>query len=133
MGPWAGLNLSNVYLSNAQFTGTSGLTLDDQAEVMARRVAGTFSPGRSVAAIGGLETAEEAFRAVIDSKFPGKIVIFPQIHHLPLTGLKELKQSLPQVAAVLGEDLMWTNEAEEVLIEAFWEKPASADDRTENR
>jgi threonine dehydrogenase-like Zn-dependent dehydrogenase len=117
------VNLSNVYLSNAQYTGTSGLTIDDQASVMARRVAGTLSPGRSVAAIGGLETAAEAIESVIEGKYPGKVVIFPQIRNLPLTGLKELKERLPEVAQKLGEDLMWTNEAEEVLIEKMWEKP----------
>ena len=117
------VNLSNVYLSNAQYTGTSGLTIDDQASVMARRVAGTLSPGRSVAAIGGLETAVEAIESVIEGKYPGKVVIFPQIHNLPLMGLKELKERMPEVAAKLGEDLMWTNAAEEVLIEKMWEKP----------
>ncbi len=123
-GTMGAVNLSNVYLSNAQYTGTSGLTIDDQASVMERRVAGTLSPGRSVAAIGGLETAAEAIESVIEGKYPGKVVIFPQIHNLPLTGLKELKERLPEVAAKLGDDLMWTNEAEEVLIEKLWEKPA---------
>jgi threonine dehydrogenase-like Zn-dependent dehydrogenase len=122
-GTMGAVNLSNVYLSNAQYTGTSGLTIDDQASVMARRVAGTLSPGRSVAAIGGLETAAEAIESVIEGKYPGKVVIFPQIRNLPLTGLKELKERLPEVAEKLGEDLMWTNEAEEVLIEKMWERP----------
>lgn len=123
-GTIGAVNLSNVYLSNAQYTGTSGLTINDQASVMARRVAGTLSPGRSVAAIGGLETAAEAIESVIEGKYPGKVVIFPQIRNLPLTGLRELKERLPEVAAKLGEDLMWTNEAEEMLIEKMWEKPA---------
>ena len=122
-GTMGKVNLSNVYLSNAQYTGTSGLTIDDQASVMARRVSGTLSPGRSVAAIGGLETAAEAIESVIEGKYPGKVVIFPQIRNLPLTGLKELKDRFPEVAEKLGEDLMWTNEAEEVLIEKLWEKP----------
>ncbi len=117
------VNLSNVYLANAQYTGTSGLTIDDQASVMRRRVAGTLSPGRSVAAVGGLETAAEAIESVIEGKYPGKVVIFPQIHNLPLIGLKELEECLPEVAAKLGEDLMWTNEAEEALIEKMWQKP----------
>jgi len=123
-GTMGKVNLSNVYLSNAQYTGTSGLTIDDQASVMERRIAGTLSPGRSVAAIGGMETAADAIQSVMDSKYPGKVVIFPQIHDLPLTSLKELKESLPEVAEKLGEDLMWTNEAEEALIEKFWQEPA---------
>jgi len=122
-GTMGAVNLSNVYLSNAQYTGTSGLTIDDQASVMQRRVAGTLSPGRSVAAIGGLETAAEAIQSVIEGKYPGKVVIFPQIRNLPLMGLKELQERLPEVAAKLGEDLMWTNEAEVALIEKMWEKP----------
>ncbi len=122
-GTMGNVNLSNVYLSNAQYTGTSGLTIDDQASVMNRRVAGTLSPGRSVAAIGGLETAAEAIKSVIEGKYPGKVVIFPQLRNLPLTGLKELKDHFPDVAEKLGDDYMWTNEAEEVLIEKLWEKP----------
>lgn len=123
-GTMGKVNLSNVYLSNAQYTGTSGLTIHDQASVMERRIAGTLSPGRSVAAIGGIETAADAIQSVMDSRYPGKVVIFPQIHDLPLTSLKELKDRLPEVAARLGPDQMWTNEAEEALIEKFWQEPA---------
>jgi D-arabinose 1-dehydrogenase-like Zn-dependent alcohol dehydrogenase len=122
-GTMGRVNLSNVYLSNAQYTGTSGLTIHDQASVMERRIAGTLSPGRSVAAIGGMETAADAIQSVMDSRYPGKVVIFPQIHDLPLTSLKELPDRLPEVAAKLGEDMMWTNEAEEALIEKFWKEP----------
>ena len=122
-GTMGNVNLSNVYLSNAQYTGTSGLTIHDQASVMERRIAGTLSPGRSVAAIGGMQTAADAIQSVMDSKYPGKVVIFPQIHNLPLTSLKELQQHIPEVAAKLGEDMMWTNEAEEALIEKFWQEP----------
>lgn len=122
-GTYGVVNLSNVYMSNAQYTGTSGLTIHDQTLVMDRRVGGTLSPGRSVAAIGGLPTAAEALEAVEHGRFPGKVVVFPQIQDLPLMGLKELATRLPEVAAKLGEDLMWTNEAEQVLIEMFWEKP----------
>ena len=122
-GTMGNVNLSNVYLSNAQYTGTSGLTIHDQASVMERRIAGTLSPGRSVAAIGGMETAADAIQSVMDSKYPGKVVIFPQIHNLPLMSLRELQERMPEVAAKLGEDLMWTNEAEEALIEKFWQEP----------
>ena len=122
-GTMGNVNLSNVYLENAQYTGTSGLTIHDQASVMERRIAGTLSPGRSVAAIGGMETAADAIQSVMDSRYPGKVVIFPQIHNLPLTSLKELNDRLPEVASKLGEDLMWTNEAEEALIEKFWQEP----------
>ncbi len=123
-GTMGRVNLSNVYLANAQYTGTSGLTIHDQASVMERRIAGTLSPGRSVAAIGGIETAADAIQSVMDSRYPGKVVIFPQIHDLPLTSLKELKDRIPDVAEKLGPDQMWTSAAEAALIEKFWQEPA---------
>jgi L-sorbose 1-phosphate reductase len=51
-----------------------------------------------------LETAAEAIESVIEGKYSGKVVIFPQIHNLPLMGLKERP---PEVAAKLGEVLIW--------------------------
>lgn len=119
-GTYGSVDLSKVFLANAQYTGTSGLTIADQALVMDRREAGTLSPGRSVAAIGGLDAAAEAIRAVAEGRYAGKVVIFPQITHLPLTGLNELKERLPNVAARLGANLMWTNEAEAALIDECW-------------
>lgn len=122
-GTLAPLDLSNVYLHNAQYTGTSGLTIDDQAAVMHWAEEGSLSPGRMVAAIGGMETVPEAIQAVIDGTYPGKIVVFPQIHDLPLMGLDELEEKLPEVAEKLGPGHVWTDEAEQVLIEKYWEPP----------
>ncbi len=119
-GTMAPMNLSNVYLSNAQYTGTSGLTLDDQRQVLSQASLGSLSPGRSVGAIGGMNVAKEGIQAVIDGKFAGKIVIFPQIEDLPLLGLDELEKVLPEVAAKLEAGNMWTAEAEEALFEKYW-------------
>lgn len=120
-GTLAPLEVSNVYLNNTQLTGTSGLTLDDQRLVMDRALEGSLSPGRLVAAIGGMNVAPEGIEAVIDGVYPGKIVIFPQIPDLPLLGLDELDEKLPEIAALLDEDGFWTNEAEAALIEKYWD------------
>lgn len=120
-GTMAPLDLSNVYLGNAQYTGTSGLTIEDQAAVMARALDGSLSPERSVAAIGGMKTAREAMAAVMEGRYPGKIVIFPQIHDLPLLGLDELAERLPEVGAKLGPGCVWTDAAETALIEYYWQ------------
>jgi len=123
-GTMAPLDLSPVYLSNAQFTGTSGLTLDDQRLVMQRSLDGSLSPSRSVAAIGGMNAAQQGVEAMMDGRYPGKIVIFPQIPDLPLLGLDELADELPDIAAHLGEGDVWTEEAEKALIETYW-KPGT--------
>ena len=118
-GTLAPVDVSNVYLHNAQYTGTSGLTIHDQAQVMERTLAGTLSPSRSVAAIGGIEAAKDGIEAMMDGRFPGKIVIFPQINGLPLLGLDELEEQLPAVAQHLGPNAAWTAAAEKALLEHY--------------
>lgn len=130
-GTLAPLDLSRVYLGNAQYTGTSGLTIEDQALVMQRAIEGTLSPGRSVAAIGGMSAAREAMQAVMDGRYPGKIVIFPHILDLPLLGLDELHEKLPEVAAHLGPLNTWTDAAERALIEHCWQPPGENDEQLE--
>src|SRR5207244_11554149 len=101
-GTLAPLNLSDVYLHNAQLTGTSGSRLSDQALVIQKTIVGALSPNRSVAAIGGIEAAHDGIRAMMEGRYAGKVVIFPQISGLPLTGGAELKDTLPEVAGTRG-------------------------------
>jgi L-sorbose 1-phosphate reductase len=119
-GTFIPLDLNQVYLSNAQYTGTSGSTLADQALVIHKTLAGELSPNRSVAAVGGMEAARDGVEAMMDGRYAGKIVIFPQISGLPLMGLTELKERYPAIAAKLGPRDLWTPEAEQALIETFW-------------
>lgn len=119
-GTLAPLRISNVYLHNAQYTGTSGLTLNDQRQVMERALEGSLSPERVVAAIGGLKYAREGLEALMEGRYPGKIVIFPQLPDLPLMGLDELPEKMPQVAEKLGPGGVWTQEAEAALFEYVW-------------
>ena len=125
-GTLAPLDLSRVYLNNAQYTGTSGLTLQDQKLVLDRSLAGTLSPELSVAAIGGLNTAKEGFSALMEGRSPGKIIIFPQIKDLPLMGLDELVEKIPAVGAKLGPGGAWTLEAEAELFERYWQPGETA-------
>ncbi|MBK8902759.1 MAG: alcohol dehydrogenase catalytic domain-containing protein [Anaerolineaceae bacterium] len=120
-GTMAALDMSAVYLHNAQFTGTSGSALADQAMVIAKTVSGDLSPNRSVAAVGGMEAARDGVAAMMEGRYPGKVVIFPQISGLPLMGLDELKEKYPAVAARLADGDVWTAEAEAALVETFWQ------------
>ncbi len=120
-GTLAPLNLSAVYLQNAQYTGTSGSALADQETVIQKTLAHQLSPNRSVAAVGGLEAALAGVQAMMEGHYPGKVVIFPQLRGLPLTGVSELKKTLPKVAEQLADGEVWTAQAEKVLIETFWQ------------
>ena len=118
-GTLAPVDLSDVYLNNMQYTGTSGLTIEDQRIVMENAVAGNIAPAVCVAAISGMNAAKEGLQAMIDSKYPGKILVFPQIVDMPLYGLDELKDVLPDVAAQLGAGNTWTVAAERALFAAY--------------
>ncbi|MFN3689950.1 MAG: alcohol dehydrogenase, partial [Fimbriimonadales bacterium] len=58
-------------------------------------------------------------RAVQEHRYPGKIVIFPQLPDLPLLGLHELALHLPEVYAQLEAGRYWTQAAEVALAAAF--------------
>ena len=76
-GTCAPLDLAKVYLHGAQYTGTSGSALSDQALVIQKAQARQLSPARSVGAVGGIEAAVEGVRAMLDGRFAGKVIIFP--------------------------------------------------------
>ena len=115
VGTRATLDLSRVYLHGAQYTGTSGSRIADQELVVRKTTAGQLAPGRAVAAVGGMEAAPDGLRALIEGRFAGKIVIFPQLRGLPLTSLEDLAARDGEFAAALGAGGTWTTAAEAVL------------------
>jgi L-sorbose 1-phosphate reductase len=117
-GTLAPLDFSSIYLNNIQYTGTSGLTIEDQTVVMENALQGNIAPAVCVAAIGGIKVAKLGIEAMIDARYPGKILIFPQLEDLPLMGLDELAEKLPEVSKKLGAGNIWTLEAEKALFEA---------------
>ena len=117
-GTLAPLNLSAVYLNNAQYTGTSGLTIHDQQQVVDLATRGDLSPGSIVGAVGGMRAAKDGLQALVDGSYSGKVLIFPQIHDLPLMGLDELTEKLPEVAEKLSPGGTWNDEAEAALFDS---------------
>lgn len=119
-GTFINVNLSPVFLNNLQLTGTSGSRIHDQQVVLQKTLEGELNPNRSVAAIGGMGVAKEGISALLNGTYAGKIIIFPQILDLPLTGLQELEQHYPAIASKLGDNYLWTIEAEKAMIEELW-------------
>ena len=114
VGTRVALDLSPVFLHGAQYTGTSGSRIADQARVVSKTVAGELEPRRALAAVGGMETAAEALQALVDGRFPGKIVVFPQLTGLPLTAVADLAGD-PEIGPLLAPDGSWTSAAERAL------------------
>jgi threonine dehydrogenase-like Zn-dependent dehydrogenase len=115
VGTRANLNLAPVYMHGAQYTGTSGSRIADQELVVRKTIDGQLAPGRAVGAVGSMEAAPDGLRALMEGRFAGKIVIFPQLRGLPLTSLDDLAARDQEFAAALGAGGTWTTEAEAVL------------------
>jgi threonine dehydrogenase-like Zn-dependent dehydrogenase len=119
LGP---VDLSKVYLHGAQFTGTSGSRIADQQRVLDKTAKGELSLEGSLGAVGGMEAAREGIEALIEGRFAGKIVIFPQLRGLPLLGLAELAERYPEIGALMGPAHSWTKGAEAELFATFWKR-----------
>ena len=112
-GTMAVLDLSNIYLKNNRIIGHSGSIMTDMRLTLDKVLSGELQTNRSVAAVGSLSAARNGLQALIDTTYPGKVVIYPHIKELPLTSLPELKDKLPTVYAKLAHGgREWTNEAE---------------------
>lgn len=115
-GTMARFNMNDIVRRGVRFTGTSGSSIEDLRHMLDLTERRVLSPNGAVAAIAGLEGVADGLRAVAEGRFPGKVVIYPNLNKpLPLTPLPALKESLPTVYARLAEGETWTVEAEEEL------------------
>jgi len=115
IGTMTTVDIAPVASAARQYTGTSGSSLDDQVGIVQRAAAGKLSPGRSVAAVGGIGTAAEGLVALKEGRYPGKIAIFPQLVDLPLQSVDELAARYPTVASAMGPERIWNSSAEQAL------------------
>ncbi|OQA38256.1 MAG: Zinc-binding dehydrogenase [Chloroflexi bacterium ADurb.Bin325] len=118
-GTLAQLDLSNVYLGAMQVVGSAGSRIRDQAAVLERVAAGHLSTASAVAAIGGLDAAPAGMQGLMDGRFAGKMVIYPQIPAFPLTALADLKEVAPAVYDLLDDQGHWTRAAEAELLRRY--------------
>jgi D-arabinose 1-dehydrogenase-like Zn-dependent alcohol dehydrogenase len=120
-GTTAQLDLSNVYLGAAQITGSAGSTIHDQASVLHKVHLGHLSTAAAVAAIGGIDAARDGMQGLMDGRFPGKMVVYPQVGSFGLTALSELKSAAPAVYDLLGPRGSWTRAAEAEFLARYAE------------
>ena len=118
-GTLAQVDLRELLDRRARIIGSSGSSIQDLEYTLRKAEHGELRPNGSVAAVAGIEGVWEGMRAVAEGRFPGKVVIYPQVEGLELTPLDELHHVLSQVAEKL-EDGVWTREAEEELLRSQW-------------
>ena len=115
-GTMAQLDYNAIVMRGVRYVGSSGSSLADMRQALEKMETGQLDTNMSLAAIGGMRAAREGIRAVKEARFPGKTVIFPLIHDLPLTPVPQIGNLYPSVAAKLKGGQFWTREAEEELL-----------------
>jgi threonine dehydrogenase-like Zn-dependent dehydrogenase len=116
IGTIAEIDMSSVYMKNVRFVGSSGSKVSDMRDTLHATESGQMDTNTSVVAIGGIEASWEGMLAVKEGRFPGKVVIYPQIRGLELTPIYELKDKLPNVYAKMTDGVFWNREAEAELL-----------------
>jgi D-arabinose 1-dehydrogenase-like Zn-dependent alcohol dehydrogenase len=116
IGTIAELDLTGAYTKQMRIVGSSGSKLSDLKDTLEAAESGELSTNTSVAAIGGIEASWDGMKAVKEGRFPGRVVIYPQIHGLELSALTDLRDKAPTVYAKLTHGMFWNREAEAELI-----------------
>jgi threonine dehydrogenase-like Zn-dependent dehydrogenase len=116
-GTMASFEMNDIVQRGIRFTGTSGSSIEDLAHMLYLTESHALETNRSVTAVAGLEGVPDGLRQVADGRFPGKVVVWPNLKKpLALTTLEELEEVLPTVFAKLDENGEWTKEAEEEFL-----------------
>lgn len=117
-GQFGPLPLGKVAWSNATITASSGSSVQDQLRVLEKINRGEALPDFNVAAIGGLLATKEGLEAVQSGRFAGKVVIYPELHTLPLIALDDLALWDPALGAQVKAQ-GWSLQAEQALRERY--------------
>lgn len=102
---------------HTRLIGSSGSSMEDIVNTLNKMEAGQLATRMSLAAIGGIEATWLGIKGVKENRFPGKTVIFPQLHGLELTGMDGFDGICPEAAAKLEPGHVWTNAAEREFLE----------------
>jgi threonine dehydrogenase-like Zn-dependent dehydrogenase len=120
-GTMVNLDLGDLFARDGRVIGHSASAIEDMQVMLMQVEVGELDTNRSLAAVGSLDAVKDGMQAVIDTSFPGKVVIFPHIKNLPLTSLAELKDTLPTVYARLKDGREWTKAAEDEFLRLMLE------------
>lgn len=78
-------DLAGVALTGKRLTGSTGCSVADMQNVLARAEAGDLDLSANIAAVAGLDQLPQALHAVAEGAVAGKIVLYPQRPNLALT------------------------------------------------
>jgi len=109
------IDINSVIDKRCFMLGTSGSVLRDMKVVLAKIEGGALDTNCSVDAVSGMAGAIDGIRAVENRTLHGKIIVYPQLHDVPLIPLSEMNHKFPSVARELKNG-QWTKSAEMELL-----------------
>ena len=109
------LNVGMIADKGVRYIGSSGSKTAHLRHTLGLAENGRLSPVTALAAIGGMKVLKDGLQAVIDAKFPGKTVIFPDCENLPLTPVNDLSRLSGKLAGTLDAEGLYTSETEQMI------------------
>ena len=118
-GKTAELDISGIAYDGMRFVGSSGSKTAHLRHTLELAESGKLKPVTALAAIGGMKDLKKGLEAVINAKFPGNTVIFPNCVDMPLVAVNELEKLGSDIAATVDEAGYYTMATEKAIKERF--------------
>lgn len=117
-GQYVQLPLGDVVCSNLRINASSGSTIEDEKLVLKKIIEKAINPDKNIVAIVGLDATKQAVEAVSNGLYAGKVIVYPQLHTLPLTSIDALEAfDIPLSNHVKTHG--WNREAERILYKKY--------------
>lgn len=117
-GITADVNAWSIYgPKQIRLIGHSGSNLFDQVQTVGKILNGKLRPELAVAAVCGMNQVPDGLQAMIEQKYPGKIVVYPYVIDFPLTALNNFRSQDAEVYNALSNSKFWNFEAEKLFLE----------------
>ena len=113
------LNVNGIASRGMRFIGSSGSSTAHLRHTLDLSEKRLLKPVTALAAVGGMNALKEGLDAVINAKFPGKTVIFPNCPDMPLTPVRDIAKLVPGIEMTLDENGFYTRNTEQRLLEAY--------------
>ncbi len=114
-GETVNLPLGRLVMDGLSITASSGSTVADQQRVMERILQGLIRPESLISAVGGFPAMKQGIKAVIESRFSGKVLILPALDW-PLMTIDELFEFRPDLLRLAGPQRTWGKGIEDALL-----------------
>jgi len=113
------MNVKAIANNGVRYIGSSGSKTAHLRYTLDRAEAGDLQPVTALAAVGGMKSLKEGLQAVIDAKFPGKTVIFPNCPDMPLTPIDNISDLADGIDSTLDKSGFYTLDTEKELLKKY--------------